>query len=228
MALPAETLEKLQSVNMESEDRYSVFMYWVNRDLIPPHGDPPLFGIVVPCGEYSKRKAERERDRLLAETGAHCVVWCANNQAFPIRPHPGPDTLVYNHDTGKSVGEITESIKKAKIRRAAVDSRAEKEVQERSDINSMSYLINKIYRATTSKEKADKLLEMATTCTKAHDENLELVIAHLLSHPEHIDTWESEARERFTERGEHALFEKISITMQLLKPIISQRLPDVK
>lgn len=218
MAMPTETLEKLQSINCESEDRYSVFIYWVNRDLIPPSGEPPLFGIVIPCGEYNKRKAEQERDRLAAETGAHCVVWCNNNQAFPLRAQPGTNTIVYPHNINKSVDEITNSIKKAKQNRAAVDGRAAKEVEERPDSDSMSYLINIIYKTTSSKIRADKFTEIADASRKAHGENFDLVVDHFRRHPEHRVSWEAEAKERFTERGELVLYEQMRVGMQLLMP----------
>lgn len=220
MATPAETLEKLSEINSESEDRWTVLIYWVNRDLIPVGQDNPVMAGVIPCGEYSRRDAEKERDRILAETGAHAVVFCANNHMFGLRPNPSKDTLLYNHDSTKSVEVITESIRKAKREKAQIQARLDKEKDERVDPESMSYLINKVYRTTSSKTQAAKFQELSVKATKAHKDNLDLVINHLKSHPERLDTWKVEAKALFEERGEKQLYDQMVIGMSQLEPQI--------
>lgn len=217
MCTPIQTLEKLSEINSESEDRWSVFIYWVNRDLIPSDQDNPIMAGVIPCGEYNRRKAEQERDRIVAETGAHAVVFCANNHMFGLKPNPSKDTIVYNHDSNKSVDVISESIRRAKREKAKVQARLDKEKEERLDPESMSYLINKIYRTTSSKLQADKFRELTTSATSAHTTNLELVISHLKSHPERIDTWKDEAKYLFAERGETELYNQMVSEMAKLE-----------
>jgi len=220
MSLPAPTIEKLAVCNEKAEGGYTNFIYYVNKDLVKPGEEPPLLGIVIPLGEFSsKRKAEEERDRICAETGAYTVVSCANNHAFPINSVPSKDAVRFNYNDSDTVEKISKSIESARRRNAEIRSRLEKEVKERENTDSLSYLINKIYISTSAKDRAEKLMKEAQEASLASKLNHKLVLEYFDKHPEAKDKWEIEAKNRLEERGEIGIYYSMVTGMKNMSSI---------
>jgi len=226
MSTPTEALNKLKVINGDAEGEYAVLIYYINRDLVPNDGTNPPLGVVFPCGYFNRQKdAIEERDRLSSKLGAHSVVVCPTNRPFALRASPTNETITYSYKESDSVDKINESIKRAKERKCQIDAEVEKEVEERDDINSMSYLVNKIYLTVSSLSRAQSMREQADKCQRVHEENFKLVLDHFENHPEHRSTWEEQLNERLTNRGEFVLRDNIIKIMKSLEPQIDVQSP---
>ncbi len=202
----SEALEKLQVVNDDESGSFSIFIYYVNRDLLPNDGTNPVYGVLIPCGQYNtKKKAEAARSRISAETGAHSIVLVPNNMPAGLYANPTSDTIVYQRNEKDSVEAIEKSISEARRRKIEVEKRLKKEVSEREDPNSMSYVINKIYRLVTAESRKEQYEKLVAECADAMKDNLSLIEEHFKNNPSHIDTWQAEVDKRLSERGEHHL-----------------------
>lgn len=218
------TLIKLRNINQDAEGEYAVIMYYVNRDLIPNDGTNPPLGICIDCGHFkTRREAVAHRDIIGSKTGAHAIRVVGINDPFALRMGPSDDTIVYNYNDKSSLNEINDSIQRAKERSREIDNRHQKEIEEREDETSMSYLINKMYRCTTSINRAKMLEDQIKVCHRVYEEDKEKIIGHLIKHKEHRDTWKDELTKRLTERGESSLLKTILEGMDKLSEEINDR-----
>ena len=215
MSLPEQTLEKLSIINRDYEGEYTTFVYFVNKDLVKPGEEPPLLAVVIPTGTFSsKSKAEAHRDKVSAETGAYTSISCATNHAFPISANPSTHSVGYKYDSTKSVEEIEKSIQSAKRREAEIKARHLKEVKERDDSDTLSYLINKIYLYSTSSRRLESMLQQVEECKRASVDNRKLIEEYFSKHPEAINIWKEEAYSRLKERGELHLYTIMETSMK--------------
>lgn len=227
MATPTSTLEKLLTLDDDVSDMYSLYIYYVNCDLIKPGDKPPPFGIVFPCGQYkSKEKAQAARDKLAAVTGAHCVVLCKNYLPFPLNANPSENTITYLHDENKGVEEITHSIVEARNKKKQIRERIAKEVEEREDKESMSYLINQIYQMSFSMGTIERIKHELKKAEEAHLKALSSVKDYFVKHPEAREGWMAETQSRLQERGEIDLYNSMVKRMNE-KGLLTERLASV-
>jgi hypothetical protein len=198
-----EALSRLSIENERYTGSYSVFAYYYNADLIPPNDPSPMFGLVIPCGEYSTRRAAEEaRDKVAALTGSHCVVSCENNKPFPIQAGTSEKAISYLHDTNVSVDKLQQRINEARKRKASIQERLNTEIRERDNISSMSYLHQQMYLASFSKDRMEKLASDLKKSETAYNESMNNIRYHALHHPENIATWKEDLKSRLEERGE--------------------------
>src|SRR4029077_15619683 len=223
MALPSEVLPTLYKVNKEAEGQYSLFIYYLNRDLIKNDAPTSLFGIVIPCGTYpTEQLAKAAQTELAAKTEAQCVVYCQGNHAFPLNVGATKDTIVYRHDVKASVDQIKKSIEEERKRKDQVKARVEEEVNEREDPDSMSYFINKVYRLISVRARIDQQKKMLEEAEIALSSNYDMVVDYVKRFPLSLDEWRADAKSRFAERGELELYAMLDAGMADIEPKLRQ------
>lgn len=224
MSSPTAVLDKLSSVNDVAEGGYSVFVYYLNKDLVKTDGANDLFGIVIPCGSYpNEKQAAQAQTVIAASTGAQCVVACAHNHGFALNSTATKSSIVFPYTADDNMEHIKQSIERERKKKEEIRERLDKEVEEREDRESLSYFINKVYHAYGIEERIKQQQAATARLEQAWRENYDLMLAYASKHPEALETWKEEARKRLTERGEGELFSLMMAKMSELEPKIREQ-----
>lgn len=206
---PTEVIRKL-ATHQDGGRGWSVFIYYLNNDLNACRLQGALYGLVVPCGSYrSREEAERVRDSISIATNAPKVVLCQDRRPHGLVNGLTDQTLVYSRNEREDLKTIESSIEKEKERRRGVQERLQKEIEEREDPESLSHLINILYRLSTNDERIDFLQERHEEVKVSRDNNLQDVLSFARRNPDLFKRWREEAEQRFLERGETHVLERI-------------------
>lgn len=126
---------------------------------------------------------------------------------YIIRTIPYENSLVYSSGDDQSIEEIRRSIEHEKERLSKSNEKLQREVEERDDRDSLSFLINRIYRLTANTLRIEKGNEMLQELHKSKERDFNDVVQFLRKHPEAVHQWKTEATSRLEERGEKHILE---------------------
>lgn len=208
---PAEALQKLRNSEYGRREEYTIFIYYLDQDM--RHGavkDP--VGALIPCATFNgkqKREAEEAHEKISAMVGSSTVVLARNGIVVPLRLNPSEESMEVTYKEGTPLEKIMTSIVRQRERRKKIEESIQKETDEREDPESMSYLINKVYRAAANFERAEAAQKAADEMRKATEKNTKLVLEYFQRHPEAKSEWQDETRRRLSERNEDSVYTTI-------------------
>ena len=226
--LPREKLPLIKSVNKKNDSMWSVIVYYVNSDMIDKEKPNQPHGLVIPCGQYNTREeAEKLRDNISLKTGVTFACVCKNNEAMRIGVYDPKNTILYRRSDTDSIEQIEESIYKAKEDKARVDEQLKQEVIERSDKETLSYMISKLHLVSNAKRVEEETRKQIEQSKIIFERNLELVKKYFTDHPDRIKTWKQQARPRFVDRLEVTLYDSLCSTFDdYVAPSLGQDVPN--
>lgn len=199
---PITTLKEIAITNGSNSDKYSVLVYYINKDKIDPERPKDPLGLVIPCGQFdTQQEADALRNKISVETNATYVATCKNNSPIPIGPYD-VNTITYNKDLDADIATIEKSLVEAEKRFEGIEKRKEVEVAEREDPTTVSYLIQELYKVSNANKMKQLFLKQMELAQKIIDESECKVLEFVVNDPASISSWESDSRERFLERGE--------------------------
>ena len=221
-ATPQEAILKYQQCSEGAKTGYSVFMSYVNLDYKSDPKDT-LLGIIIPCGSYAtEAEAIKARDEISAYTGCPTVTYQRNGVHYQITSDIKKNALVYKTNEKESLSQIRESIYHARRRQRQLEEKIDQEREEREEPESMSRMINLVHHVTVTELRLNTVetsrIEMEKHLETSKKELYKLACAR----PDLYENWQTEAEERFKERGQEEilLFQQMVIGMQKHHPVI--------
>lgn len=227
---PQEALSKYQHCIEGFKTGYTVFMTYVNLDFRSNPQDS-LMGILIPCGSYaSEPEAMKARDEISAVTGCPTVTYCANGHHYPFTSDFKKNAVIYETNDKDSLVQIRESIYEARRRQKKLEQKIDQERDEREEPDSMSRMINLIYQTIITEARLSNIDQSKADMEKHLVKSTKEMYKLALERPDLYENWESEAEERFAERGEQEmmLFHQMKLGMKKHDEVIKIGLPGEK
>lgn len=213
---PQEALRKYQECVEGAKTGYTVFMTYVNLDF-RSNPEDDLMGIVIPCGSYeSEDLAMKARDEISAVTGCPTVTYCRNGTHYPFTSNFKKNSTIYETSDKDSLVQIRESIYEARRKQKKLEKKIDQEKEEREEPESMSRMINLIYKVVISEARISDILKTKAEIEKQYEISKDALYKLAQSRPDLYENWIDEAKERFEERGEleKLLFKQMVIGMK--------------
>jgi len=200
---PLAVYEKLCELDIVDRKKHSVFVTFVNADVVDNNDSEQLLGMIIPCGSFdTSEEAEKFRDEIAIKTGAPSIVRCMQGIPFPFKPGGTDQKISYIHNVEDDAEKIRESLERAKKSKKEANKRLSQEVIDRENKDTIAYFVNRLYRYVTAKTDEERHLDDISRLRKVKDRNFSLLQEYVSAHPDIFDKWEDYAKPRAKERGE--------------------------
>lgn len=189
--------------------KYGVFVTYLNRDLYNDKGENTgLYGVMLLAGAYkSREKAEKQQSFISASTGAPSVIVAEMGKPIPLSLNGTDQTISYVRDPEESVREVQKNLERRRRDVEEIKARHEREVLERSDKSTVSYLIQHIYLRGEHAARQERCETTLKDSIRMEKEEHNLIVNYFKEDPGKLLVWKLDAKHRLKERGEVAIWE---------------------